>query len=625
LRRTFRVAFGVVLLVGSATLAFAQTHAGPCRVLIVYETESAQPAIAEISAGLRRALDADSPASYEVFSEYLDAVRFPGSANLDRMAQHLEEKYGSTKFDAVIAVGPSAVAFLVDRRDKIAPGVPLFFGAVTEGTADKMVHLPDVKGVVSTFDVTQAMKLARQLQPDAKEAVVLTGSAPFDRSWQATAKTDLGDSYLGFRIRYVSDLNMEGFRRTVSALPADSAVLVLTIYEDADGQKFTPRDAASVIAAESTAPTYAVYDTFLGRSVLGGYMGTFEDIGSQLGAIVKKQVQGSADIPQVTPVVTRPVVDWRQLQRFGIDPDRLPGDTEVRFRTPTLWDEYRTELLTIAAVLLLQTATIAALVFQNYRRRAAEAEAATGRVELAHLSRASLLGELSGAFAHELNQPLTSILANAQAGRQMLKKGNTDTAELAEILSDIEVDDKRAAEIISQLRRLLTKGEAVLEPVDLNQIAAATMTLAKGELLAKQTKVDFRRPRDQIPVLANVPQLQQVVLNLIMNAVEATHHLPPSVRSIQMIVRKNSKRGEIAVCDNGVGLSSEMKSNAFKPFVSTKPKGLGLGLSICRSIVRAHGGYLRFDGDCTNGAKILLSLPLEGHVHEQRGISSPSG
>lgn len=222
-----------------------------------------------------------------------------------------------------------------------------------------------------------------------------------------------------------------------------------------------------------------------------------------------------------------------------------------------------------------------------------------------------MLGELSGAFAHELNQPLTSILANAETGRRLLESGANDLTELKEILTDIVDDDKRAAEVIAQLRRLLVKGEAELEPVDLNQVVAATQALTNTELLVRQTPVEFRRSPSAVEVLGNFAQLQQVVLNLVMNAVDATSQLPPAKRLVEAVVRQREDgKGELAVSDNGLGVGPEMMKDAFKPFVSTKPAGLGLGLAICRSIVAAHGGTLLFDPKPQRGARIVLALPL---------------
>lgn len=597
---------------GVTSLAASQPAERTQRVLIIYETDSLQAAAVEISAGLRRRLVGDAPTGIELYTEYLDSVRFPGPDNLDRVARQLSEKYRSKTLDAVLALGPTALAFLMENRREMAPDVPVFFGAVTEKTASKVGTTPDIRGVVSTFDVRRTMDFARLLQPGARKAVVITGSADFDRSWETTARADLGDRYSGFDIRYLSDLTLDGFERAVGRLPADTIVLMLSVHADSAGQRFVPRDAARKIATASSVPVYSVYDTFIDGGVLGGYMGTFQDTGEQLATLVQNYLRGDRDLSAMTPLIARPVVDWREVERFGIDAGLLPAGTDVRFRAPSLWDDYREQVLVTIAVLLLQAATIAALIVQGNRRKKAEAEVATGQLELAHLSRASLLGELSGAFAHELNQPLTSILANAQAGKQIIESGRSDDGELHEILSDIIQDDQRAAEVISALRRLLTKHELILESVDLNDTAAATLALARGEFVAKQTRVDFKRAPDDVPVVANGSQLQQVVLNLIVNAMDATSHLAPSSRQIDVTVRKQGSMGEISVTDNGHGLTPDSRERVFKPFVSTKTNGLGLGLAICRTIASAHGGTLAFDPEYDAGARIVLSLPLRG-------------
>src|SRR5262249_35637921 len=149
---------------------------------------------------------------------------------------------------------------------------------------------PDVKGLVSQFDVRRTLELARQLQPEAKQAVIVYGSAPFDKTWEATAKAQLGESYLDFQVQYLTDLNLAGFADALRKLPRDTAVVILSIFQDADGRKYVPREAAAKIAPESAAPVYSVYDTFLGKGVVGGYMGTFQDTGEQLAALVGKTI-----------------------------------------------------------------------------------------------------------------------------------------------------------------------------------------------------------------------------------------------------------------------------------------------------------------------------------------------
>lgn len=605
-------------LLSLLTLLLAVAAASPSataekfyRVLIVYENESTQTAAAELARGLHGALNENSPTQFEIYSEYLDNARFPGADNLDRMADHLAAKYRNLPLDLTIAMGSYALRFMLERRAAIVPGVPLLFGAVGQTTLVGIDVPPDVRGVVSHYDIRKALDLARQLHPDATKVVVVTGAAEFDEEWARRAREAFGDSYDGFAMTYLTGLSLDGFMQASRALPKDAVVLLLTIYEDADGRKFVPRDAAGKVALASSAPAYSVYDSFVGGGVTGSYADTFVGVGQSVAVLARKVMDGEANLPQFVESEPHPILDWRQVMRWGIPSGRIPADAEIRFRTPSVWDDYKEAIAAALTLILLQAGLIAALVFQARRRRRAEEEVALGRAELTHLSRATLLGELSGAFAHELNQPLTAILANAEVGSRVLARTDPDLNELREILSEIAADDRRAANVIAQLRRLLVKGEAALEPVDLDQVVAATLALTRSELLARETKVDFRKSAENITVHGNFAQLQQVVLNLIVNAADATSKLPPQSRAIEVAVSHGGNgHCELAVSDNGTGVTPEMAEDAFKPFVSTKAGGLGLGLAICRSIAMAHGGTLRFDAHFKRGARIVLTLPV---------------
>jgi signal transduction histidine kinase len=580
------------------------------RVLVVGEDDSALPAEIEIAKGIRSGLDAHFQTGLELYTEYLDILRFPSPDHLRRLEADLAAKYANVHLDVVMTVGPSALQFMLENRAQIAADAPLIFGGVSEEGQIKDKTLPtDVKGVVSHFDVRKTIDLARRLQPKAKKAIVLTGSGDFDRRWEKSAREAL-DPYPNLDVEYLSGLTLEGFKEETKQLPTDAILLILTVFQDAGGRKFVPRDAAAEIAASSGAPAYAVYSSYIGRGVLGGYVETWESVGTDMARLTDKYLVGANPTPQIIRSKGTPVIDWPQMRRWGIDAARLPKDAVLQFYEPTAWERYRPEILAALAVVLLQAATIAALIVQDRRRRRIGQELAVERLELAHLSRRTQLGELSGAFAHELNQPLTSILANAEAGARLLRKDPPDTQELKEILRDIVEEDKRAAGVIAQLRRLMVKGEAKLDPIDLNEAVTATIALAGSELLARQTKCDFQRGQPYLPVRGNFVQMQQVILNLILNATDAMSQLAPSERHIAITTRRRDDGfRELAISDNGPGLAPEVRTKAFKPFVSTKPNGLGLGLAICHSIALAHGGTLKFDEQRTNGAQIILALP----------------
>jgi C4-dicarboxylate-specific signal transduction histidine kinase len=348
----------------------------------------------------------------------------------------------------------------------------------------------------------------------------------------------------------------------------------------------------------------------VGLGTVGGKVESFETIGEDVAGLVLEAIAGKVTPHKLVSSMARPVVDWRQMMRWGFDRSLLPEGSQILNYHASVWEEYRAEIVAIVAVIALQSATIAALIVQYRRRRRITDELALERLELAHLSRVNQLGELSGAFAHELNQPLTSILANAEAGSRLLLADSDDRQELKAILDDIIADDKRASAIIGQLRNLMIKGEAKLDTMDLNSAVEATIALANSELLARQTKVHLDLEQGEIRVRGNLAQLQQLMLNLLFNAADAMSHLSTADRRVDIETRKRDDGScVVAVTDRGPGLAPELRANVFRPFVSTKEQGLGLGLAICRSIALAHGGTLAFDDGRSGGARVVLTLP----------------
>ncbi len=237
-------------------------------------------------------------------------------------------------------------------------------------------------------------------------------------------------------------------------------------------------------------------------------------------------------------------------------------------------------------------------------RKRAAAQAGEQRHQLTLLGRAAVLGELSGAFAHELAQPLTSILGNAEAALQLLAADPAELAEVREILRDIIADDVRAAEVIQRLRSMLARGEIQRQPVDLNQVVREVLDLARSDLITRNVSVSMQLDANAPAVLADRVQLQQVVLNLVVNACEAMAGVASGERKLLIATRlaSDSSYIECSVSDRGCGITAGDTERIFQPFVSTKKQGLGLGLAICRSIVEAHGGRLWAEHGAEGGA-----------------------
>jgi C4-dicarboxylate-specific signal transduction histidine kinase len=233
------------------------------------------------------------------------------------------------------------------------------------------------------------------------------------------------------------------------------------------------------------------------------------------------------------------------------------------------------------------------------------------RNELAHLGRAAMAGALSGAVAHELNQPLSAMMSNARAALQFLAGGSVDRQEIKDILADIESDGRRAGDVIRHLRSLLRRGEAQFENVNLDAIIDQVLRLIHSDLVSHNIKV-LREPIVHVPpISADSVQLQQVILNLLSNACDALKSVNPRDRRISIgVTERVPGRVRLSVADNGCGLADGNPEQIFKPFVTTKRSGLGLGLSISRSIVDAHGGRIWAEGNRDAGATFHVELTV---------------
>jgi PAS domain S-box-containing protein len=259
------------------------------------------------------------------------------------------------------------------------------------------------------------------------------------------------------------------------------------------------------------------------------------------------------------------------------------------------------------------------------QRKQAEEQAARHRNEMAHLSRVTALGELSGSIAHELNLPLSAILSNAQAARRVLANGGADFTEVREILDDIVSEDKRAAEVIRRLRLWLKKGELQKRCLRINQVVQDVLKLMRSDLMDQRVRVDTQLTRNLPTVSGDPVQLQQVLLNLILNACDAMTGC--SIAERRLLVRTGTESGNpgviASVTDRGGSIPEEKMEQIFEPFFTTKTKGMGLGLSVCRSIITAHRGKLWATNNPDRGATFHFSLPIS--VPHKEALTTNNG
>jgi signal transduction histidine kinase len=255
-------------------------------------------------------------------------------------------------------------------------------------------------------------------------------------------------------------------------------------------------------------------------------------------------------------------------------------------------------------------AQVTGVVIDVTERKQAQLDSEQQRLQLAHLTRVSILGELSGALAHELNQPLAAILSNAQAAQGILKEASPDLEETRCILDDIVADDLRAGEVIRRLRALLKRDEPRADELDVNTLVEDSLRIAHSEIVTHRITLDVQLAPNLPAIKGDRIQLQQVLLNLLVNACEAMQEVSPRNRALRVTTRADGNDNvEIVVSDTGKGIPNEAQKQLFEPFFTTRKQGLGLGLSITRAILLAHNGHIRAVNNEAGGASFHVLLP----------------
>jgi signal transduction histidine kinase len=255
-------------------------------------------------------------------------------------------------------------------------------------------------------------------------------------------------------------------------------------------------------------------------------------------------------------------------------------------------------------------ARLIAVVMDVTARKLAELQTERDRAELRHMSRVSLLGQLSASIAHQLNQPLAAILGNAEAARKMLGRDRVDLVELREICSDIVSEDHRASQVIRRLGDLYRRNDTVLEPLDLNELVIETLELVRNELNARHVTTVTELASALSGIKGGRVQLQQVLLNLVLNAVEAMSETVTQQRTLAIRTEATAAGVSVSVVDNGPGIAADHVDHIFDAFWTTKKGGMGMGLALCQSIVTAHRGTITAVNNADGGATVCVTLPI---------------
>ena len=300
--------------------------------------------------------------------------------------------------------------------------------------------------------------------------------------------------------------------------------------------------------------------------------------------------------------------DWRELQRWGIPESRLPMGSLVLYRRPSLWSEYRGTVLTAAVALAIQSLLIIGLLYQRRARQRAETESRRNLSLAADASRRQTMSALTSSIAHELGQPLSSMMYNAQALQMMVDADRATPDTIGEILSDIQTQGVRATQIIDRHRTMLRSRQVDKQPTDLHAVIHESLALVAHDLQTRQIETTVNLSSSPCVISGDRVLLQQVLVNLMMNAMDAMAETPPARRRLTISTQISGADVEVSVRDTGAGLPADVIGTLFTPFVTTKSHGLGIGLTIARTIVDAHDGTLVAHNNPEGGATFTITL-----------------
>lgn len=705
------------------------------RVLVLYSNGRLLPANVEGDRAIAERLAERTDLRTELASEFLDRPRFGGEAYDRAVADYLRAKYAAAPPQVLVAAAEEALAFWLRHRDELFPGVPVVHISVARDWLEALQPLPpDVVGIPVEYDIAGTLEQALRWHPASRRLVFVGDAGAWGQVWERRVRSQAARLADRLTVEVLGGLPLPELERRLHALPGDAIVFTAGLFVDGAQRPLTPLESVLRIAAASPAPVYTVFTTHIGSGVVGGRMTAFDSIGRRGAEVVLALLDGAAPaslaLPAAMPVALH--VDWRQLERWGIDERTLPADAVVQFRAPTFWQAYGHWVAAALAVMLLQAGLIAALLLERRRRRRAgaalarneqhmslaaraarltlwtlddtarrarvlpapaadgtaaealadfatllervepadrdaveraiaearatgaefeveyrvpaadgttrwqvargradaagggrllgivaditprkqaELEIAQSQAALQHMTRVSLLGQLSASIAHQLNQPLASILANAQAAQAMLRREPLDVAELRAIVDDIVTADRGAADVIRRLGALFRRGEPSLAPLDLNEVVRDTLEIVRASLQTRHVAVQLALAPD-LPLLdVDRVQLQQLLLNLLANAADAMDPLPPAERRLTVETALDAGMIRLCVADRGPGVDADAMTKLFEPFWSTKAAGMGIGLAVCRSIAAAHGGTLDVANAPDGGAVFCARLP----------------
>jgi signal transduction histidine kinase len=596
-----------------------QATAEPRRVLILHAFGHAYSPWSDMAGSFRAELIKRSPEPIDLYEVSLDTARVQDPKDEGPFVEYIRTVLSGRKLDLIVPVGAPAAFFAQRYRQLLFPTTRMLTVGADVRRMSTATRTEDDVAVLLDLDLPAYLKNILHLLPETKEVAVVVGNSPVERFWASELRRDFQPFADRVKITWFNDLTFGDMLERAATMPPRSAIFWFLLSEDAAGVPYSQDRALEMMREVAVVPIFGMGDYELGRGIVGGPLMQTSVLGREAAEVGLRILRGEAQGGINPPLVAfgAPMYDWRELQRWKIDEALLPHGSIVQFREPTVWQQYRSQIIGALAVVLFQAVLIAGLLFERQARKRAAEQAGKAKIEtgryrenLAHLVRVHTVGEMSTAIAHEVNQPLVAIKNYALAARRRLA-GVVDAAKVEELLDKIGAQASRAGDVLQSLRAMAKKHESEATKVEVGRLVANTLKLVELESRNGNIRLETSISPNLPPVFVDGIQIQQVVLNLTRNAIEAIEEAGIAGSVIKVgVVGTAEDEIVVSVADCGPGIAPDDAEHIFDPFYSTKGGGLGVGLSISRAIVEAHGGRLSLAPNEGGGCVFQFTLPV---------------
>jgi PAS domain S-box-containing protein len=342
------------------------------RVLVIYSASRLMPAVLAFDEGLRSSLHKGSPGGINLYSEFFDLYRTPHPENEKRWVDYLRWRYADQKFDLIIAVEGSALEFLEKHGADLFPNVPVVFCMASSAAPARWDLPPRSTGVLVPPDWDATLRAALRLQPKLHEITVVTGSSTVEKRWEEDARIAFRPYEGKLNFTYLSNLRMSNLLAELSHVPPDGAIFWVSFARDASGETFTSVEAVQMAAKAADAPIYGSGSTLLGHGIVGGRLLDYKKAGDATAETALRVLKGEGEsTPRINTVDTASFYgfDWRQLNKWGLSEQALPPGSLLEYREPTVWQQYKWEIIAIVAIVLFEALLIAGLLIEREHRK----------------------------------------------------------------------------------------------------------------------------------------------------------------------------------------------------------------------------------------------------------------